>query len=316
MESQELKHRLGPENFKKRRLIEDGYRKSFVKFGRWDIHFNYMLKIMKSAELCVKVSGLWKRGVRNSLEYEVNDRRWFFPNLPKAFEGFRILHLSDLHIDGVPDRGTALKKKVEALEADMLVITGDFRYEPHKGTEAMVSVMREFLKGLHYPHGICGILGNHDAIDMVEPLEKTGLRFLLNESLEIRKDGESFRLIGVDDPHFYQLHDLERAFRNVPPGAFKLLLAHSGEIAHAASEIGADFYLCGHSHGGQICLPGGVPVIGNSRSARKYFKGAWTYGRMQGYTSSGTGTSGVPVRFFSRPEIVVHRFFLPSSKSI
>ena len=304
-----IRHRIGSDNFKKRLLLEHGYRQSTVKIAYWDMRYSHVRRIMKVLEALLKVSGLWKPGIRNSLDYKVTENRIESAHLPQAFDGFRVLHLSDLHIDAVPDAGESLKEKVLAVEAEMLVLTGDFRFEPHLGTEETLYCLRSFLKGLHYPFGIYAVLGNHDALEMIEPLEAVGVRFLLNESVRLERGGQALYLAGVDDPHFFQLHDLERALRGIPRDAYRVLLAHSPEIAAAAAETGIHAYFCGHSHGGQICLPGGAALFGNLRCGRRFFKGAWRERQMTGYTSSGTGTSGVPVRFFSRPEIVLHRFF-------
>jgi predicted MPP superfamily phosphohydrolase len=82
-------------------------------------------------------------------------------------------------------------------------------------------------------------------------------------------------------------------------------LVHSPEAALLAAEAGFALYLCGHTHGGQICLPGGIPVITNIQYRRRFASGPWRCGEMIGYTSRGLGTSGLPVRFFSRGEIAL-----------
>jgi uncharacterized protein len=73
-----------------------------------------------------------------------------------------------------------------------------------------------------------------------------------------------------------------------------------------AAEIGFNYYLCGHTHGGQICLPGGIPILTNTGFLKRYIKGPWKRGKMHGYTSRGTGTSGLNVRYFCPPEITLH----------
>src|SRR4029079_2861599 len=99
--------------------------------------------------------------------------------------------------------------------------------------------------------------------------------------------------------------DLDAALSGVPEDACKVLLVHSPEVIARAAERGVDLYLCGHTHGGQVCLPGLGPVVLNANCARRYARGTWRYGSMQGYTSSGLGTSCVPVRFFCPPEVAV-----------
>ena len=125
---------------------------------------------------------------------------------------------------------------------------------------------------------------------------------------DVHRDGDWHRaihvwVIGVDDPHYYGCDDLPGALESVPSEAFKILLVHSPEIIEKAEAAGIDLYLCGHTHGGQICLPLLGPLISNSNCARKYTRGQWQYKHLQGYTSPGVGTSGVPVRFFCPPEL-------------
>ena len=88
---------------------------------------------------------------------------------------------------------------------------------------------------------------------------------------------------------------------------FTIALIHSPEAYDLAAECGVDLYLCGHTHGGQICLPFGIPILTHLRRGRKYVYGAWKYENMQGYTTSGTGCSGIPVRFNTHSEIVIHQ---------
>jgi predicted MPP superfamily phosphohydrolase len=93
----------------------------------------------------------------------------------------------------------------------------------------------------------------------------------------------------------------------VPDGAPAILLSHTPELYRQAAHAGFDFFLCGHTHGGQICLPGGVPVILEAKIPRRLGSGAWSHGPMQGYTSRGAGTSVVDVRFNCPGEITLHR---------
>jgi len=150
---------------------------------------------------------------------------------------------------------------------------------------------------------VIGILGNHDVYEEVPALEGLGVKMLINQALELRSGEESIWIIGVDDPHFYGCDDLPAALKDVPPEALKILLVHTPELIKEAEESGVDLYLCGHTHGGQICLPFLGPLIINANCPRAYARGLWTYKTLRGYTSPGVGTSGVPVRFFCPPEI-------------
>jgi hypothetical protein len=150
-------------------------------------------------------------------------------------------------------------------------------------------------------------LGNHDFIEMVSALEAIGIKILLNESISIERGGDIFVLTGVDDPHFYEVDNLQKALQDVPNNQTKVLLAHSPEIIKIASDFGIDYYISGHTHGGQLCLPGGIPILSNTRCKRKYLSGSWQYEQMLGYTSRGTGSSCLPVRVYCPPEITLHK---------
>src|SRR5690606_31536466 len=108
------------------------------------------------------------------------------------------------------------------------------------------------------------------------------------------------------DPHYYRADNLEKAAAGLPDGAVTILLAHSPEIYRHAAYADFDLLLCGHTHGGQICLPGGRPIICNANSPRELCRGAWRYRDLQGYTSLGSGACMVDVRINCPPEITVH----------
>jgi hypothetical protein len=91
----------------------------------------------------------------------------------------------------------------------------------------------------------------------------------------------------------------------VEDGAFRIVVCHSPEMYEMAAGAGCSLYLGGHTHGGQVCLPGGVAIVTCATIPRRMLKGRWRWGDMAGYTSRGSGASGVAVRFFCRPEITV-----------
>jgi predicted MPP superfamily phosphohydrolase len=206
------------------------------------------------------------------------------------------------------DRGHKLKEVLRSLTYELCVITGDFRYLTYGDYIEAVCRMTDLANAIHCEHGILAILGNHDFIEMVPPLEKAGIPVLLNESVPIRRGEDTIWIVGVDDTHYYEMDDLPKAMKEIPPEPTKILLAHSPEIIPEAYEAGIDYYLCGHTHGGQICLPGQVPIINNSHCGRRYISGGWMYKEgMVGYTSRGTGNSLLPVRFNCFPEVTLHQ---------
>ena len=141
---------------------------------------------------------------------------------------------------------------------------------------------------------------------MVPDLEALGIRVLLNECVAINRGEASIYLAGVDDAHFYRADDIEKAAAGIPQGCVSVLLSHTPEIYNQAARAGFDLMLSGHTHGGQICLPGEIPITLDAVLPRSFGSGAWTYGEMAGYTSVGAGSSVVPVRFNCPPEITLH----------
>jgi predicted MPP superfamily phosphohydrolase len=141
---------------------------------------------------------------------------------------------------------------------------------------------------------------------MVPPLEEMGIHLLMNESVLLRRGGSTLCLAGVDDPHFYEADNVQKAAAQLEPGMPSVLLAHTPEIYRKAAACGFGLVLCGHTHGGQICLPGGIPLFINARVPLRMVRRGWQYRGLQGYTSVGTGSSGVDVRFWCPPEVTLH----------
>lgn len=253
---------------------------------------------------CLRLAGLLGRGQANSRKLVTVEHRFHLPSLPDAFEGFRILHLTDLHVDMDPENLAAVIRQIQPLEYDLCVLTGDYRRHTWGPVDAALEGMAR-LRGAIKGEALA-VLGNHDSIRMVPGLEDMGYRLLLNEHCAIERSGQSLYIAGVDDAHYYKVHNLHRAGEQIPEGAVTLLLSHTPEIWHEAAHAGFDLFLCGHTHGGQICLPGGFPVTLDARCPRRMGRGYWRHNGMQGYTSPGAGTSVVNVRLNCPPEVTLH----------
>jgi len=129
---------------------------------------------------------------------------------------------------------------------------------------------------------------------------------LLNECEPVLRGSERIFIAGIDDQHFFRTGDVAKAAAQIPRGAFAILLSHTPEVFRQAEQAGFHFMLSGHTHGGQICLPGAIPLTLDAHLPRQFGAGAWRHGNLQGYTSVGVGTSIAPVRLNCPPEITVH----------
>ena len=136
---------------------------------------------------------------------------------------------------------------------------------------------------------------------MVPELEDMGIRVLLNECEIIARGDEAIYLAGIDDAHYYRVDNIEKAASEIPRDGFSILLSHTPEVYRQAAHAGFDVFLSGHTHGGQICLPGSIPITLGSVLPRHMGSGPWQYGDMIGYTSVGVGCAAVPVRFNCLP---------------
>jgi len=153
---------------------------------------------------------------------------------------------------------------------------------------------------------VYAVLGNHDSVTMLPEMEDMDIRVLMNESAVIERNGAVLHLAGIDDAHFFGVGNIEKALAAVPRGAPNILLSHTPEVYRQAAHAEVSLLLCGHTHGGQICLPGGYPVILDARIPRRFGRGSWRYHAMHGYTSPGAGASVLGVRLNCPPEITLH----------
>lgn len=270
-----------------------------------------ILPIAPILEFGLRFFRLWGRGRSNTTRFELTENTVGIANLPDAFEGFRILQLTDLHFSDESDWLTALLAVLEDITYDLCVLTGDYS-AGFTETPGLKNNMVQLQQSIQTE--TLAILGNHDSIFMVPWMEDLGVRFLINESQQLEKSGESITIAGVDDYHRFRLSNLEKALSDIESGVI-VLLNHSPEQYRQAAYAGVDLYLAGHTHGGQICLPNGFAPKLNIECGRQVGKGRWRFKNMQGYTSRGVGASLVPVRFNCPPEVVVHVLEKDNQKS-
>ncbi len=267
-------------------------------------HWNLFLALLKIFAFLLKLTGHYRKGYGNAKTITVNEIAMEYPNLPAAFEGFRILHLSDLHIDSIPGFTAFLVDKVKALEFDICLLTGDYRRDILGSFSHILKPLRILSKNIQAPFGTFAVLGNHDTYLMAQYEPDSGMQLLINESVEISKDEQKILITGTDDPFNYYT-DAALLSLDTPDYDFKVAMVHTPELAKAAARNKYDLYLCGHTHGGQICLTEGVPLLSHQFEGKQFNHGLWRIGGMTGYTSRGAGVSGLPMRFNCPAEVTV-----------
>lgn len=226
-----------------------------------------------------------------------------FPNLPPAFDGYTILHLSDLHLTKLGLLERRLMDLISAQEVDACFITGDITQDPRAS-----DVFRRICSVIRGPDTIYAILGNSEHKPwletqvLVEALSFEGMRLLMNSSDVIRRGDDSIAVVGVDDA--YSRHaDIDAAFREVDPNSFIVFLTHCPSLTPQGIERGADLVLAGHTHGGQVRLPFFGPIWTHMRANQKLNDGLYTFDHSVLFVNRGVGTSNLRFRFLCPPEI-------------
>jgi uncharacterized protein len=274
------------------------------RFGHRSHHHWWLLRgAVRAADAIMRLSGLHRRGVSNARDIRLTERTLVLPTLPEAFDGLTVLHLTDLHLDMMPGIEEQILSMLGNRSFDLVLLGGDYRGEVHGPTRPCLEAMERLVNGLRSRLGMYGVLGNHDDVHMAAPIEKMGVRLLINEHIVLHRDRQQITLVGTDDVHYYYTDQAVHALETAPDG-FTLGLIHSPELAIEAERFGVNLYLCGHTHGGQVALPGGYPIITHLQRCRQYYRGLWYRGAMTGMTNLGAGCSGIPVRFNTRGEIV------------
>jgi predicted MPP superfamily phosphohydrolase len=299
-----LEQRFGPNYARQRLQIEKDHEAQVFGQGINFFHFENLPLSHIAIRAGLMLTGLYRRGIRNAAKVDMRHNWIESPDVPKAFDGFTIAQISDLHVEMSE---AAMKRVVELTREaryDLCVLTGDYRGETCGPYDTALAGVARVRAGLRAP--IYGVLGNHDTICMVPGLEAMGIKMLLNESEIIERGGQRLHLGGIDDAHFYEMADIGKVAAAIPDGEFSILVSHTPEVYRQAALAGFNLLLSGHTHGGQICLPGGIPITLDSVLPRFMGSGAWKYEDMIGYTSVGAGSSVVPVRFNCPPEITLH----------
>lgn len=235
-------------------------------------------------------------------------------NLPDGFNGYKIVQISDLHNK---DFGRTLIEKIQALNPDIIVVTGDIIDSYHTDT----AVSAEFAKAACEIAPVFYVTGNHESrIEEYESfkaeIEDSGVNILDGKTVFLSKNSDEISLAGVDDPMFFgsavlgeQLIGFRKelsALSEEKSEKTSILLSHKPEYFRVYAELGFDVVFSGHAHGGQIRLPfvGGIYSPGQGFFP-EYTEGIYTEGKTNMIVSRGLGNSLFPFRVFNNPEIIV-----------
>jgi predicted MPP superfamily phosphohydrolase len=299
-----LERRLGRLHANLRLGIETDHEAQIFGQGINFFHIENWYSVHSVIRTALKLMGLYWRGCKNAEHIRVRHNHISMKKLPSQFDGFTLLHISDLHVEMNKDAMRRLTELLPELSYDVCVLTGDYRGPTFGPFDAALEGLARVRSHLKEP--VSGVLGNHDTIRMIPGLEEMGIRMLLNECENILRGDQLIYLAGIDDAHYYRVDNIEKAASEIPESGFSILLSHTPEIYRQAAHAGFDLLLSGHTHGGQICLPGSIPITLDSVLPRHMGSGPWKHRDMVGYTSVGVGTSVVPVRLNCLPEITLH----------
>jgi predicted MPP superfamily phosphohydrolase len=228
--------------------------------------------------------------------------------LDPAFDGYRIVHLTDLHVGSFDPAHTAARwvAIANAQKPDLVAVTGDL---VTSGGEHVADAVRA-LGRLRARDGVLVTPGNHDYFGdphaLMGALEARGVRVLRNASVRIRRGDASILVAGADDT-WTRRANVARALAGRSDGVPAILLAHDPELFAAAVREGVALQLSGHTHGGQIALPFAARLWNLSKWSHRFTVGLYRSGDAWLYVSQGLGTTGPPIRIGTRPEVAVIR---------
>jgi len=238
-------------------------------------------------------------------DFEYNRYRLPIRGLPAAFEGFRILQISDLHLrtfwSEVYDQ---LIERVRREAPDAIFMTGDFVNNKRDHSQEAPFAHR-LVSQLKATHGVLGVLGNHDQYGLPPKMEGSGITFLDRRRHLLEINGSTVEVLGL--PGVIRTDVTKSVLDRFPPkepGVPRLILSHYPDVIRRARRLQPDVYFAGHTHGGQICLPGGIPIIRHDSLPRSVVKGVHRFEDIWLVISRGMGFTTLPIRLFCPAEVI------------
>lgn len=248
---------------------------------------------------------------------EITQRNLVYENLPPELDGVTLCHVSDLHITADPRNSAAVADAIRSVKADLYVLTGDMIHGP-RGIGALAKWLDQLGDSLAPAIAILGNAEHKARINtpaLIRELEARSIRVLVNETVVVPLGRGELQVVGLDDPHSGHSRPA-LAFADADPEKWTLVLVHSPEGILDLDGRRADLVLAGHTHGGQILLPGIGWLSDNTHNSVGLISGwydrhdlavkAGTHHGPKGlYVSRGLGTSGWPLRLRCRPELAL-----------
>lgn len=240
------------------------------------------------------------------MHFVVRELQLPLEHLPQAMDGMRIVVLSDMHLTYAWHKAyERVLETVEALQGEVVLVTGDI-VDDRKTHVPALPVIRRFLPALRSRLGTIAILGNHDSLALGEELEQMGIGVLNGRRMLLESGNGELELIGAPGPMRLDMpRDFAARFGPPSPTIPRIVLAHFPDHFPKLKSLRPDIYLCGHTHGGQICLPTGFMLVGHDRSPRELCRGYHRIGPTHYIVNQGLGFSGIPIRVFCSPEVLL-----------
>ena len=264
-------------------------------------------RMVAGALACV-AAGTGAKAVHNGFRLpDIVEVTLEFPDLPSAFDGYRVAHLSDLHVSAAAraERTAGVVRLVNAQSPDLIAITGDLV----DGTASRRLDDVAPLGKLRAADGVVGCTGNHEYFSGWGAwrviFRSLGIRILENERVVVRRGEESLAIIGINDPASHD-SDIRIASDMVPDGAFRILLAHRPTHLAEHAACGMRLQLSGHTHGGAVIGLDRLVARLVARANEGHVRGLYSEHGISLYVNSGTGQwAGFPTRLGVSPEITI-----------
>jgi len=269
------------------------------------LHRRQFLRASAAAAVAVPLGGVCY-GFAESGAIRVERVSVKVPNLPKAFDNLTVAFLTDIHhgpyvsLDAV----ASMVRTTQSLQPDLILLGGDYCLRDGKYIRPCFDV----LKGLNAPLGVFGVFGNHDYAhgpkETQEGMMAAGIGELTNAGVWLTRGNSRFRLAGVDD--LWRGHpDLKPALGDATANDACVLLSHNPDYAETMTDRRVGLVLSGHTHGGQVIVPGMANPFVPSRYGNKYSHGMVEAPASKVYVSRGLGLTSVPVRYNCPPELTL-----------